>query len=176
MTALPRPADAEYAEYYQRYIALVPVGDIVHTLKEQLGETLELFESVPEDGETHRYAEGKWSVREVVGHLLDTERVFAFRALSMARQDGVDLPGMDQDEWSNGSHSGERPLSDLLKEWTAVRRANVHFFATLDGVTGERSGCASGYSFTVRSFPWIIAGHELWHRSLLVRDYLGGAA
>ena len=82
---------------------------------------------------------------------------------------------MDQDEWSSGSNAGERLLSDLLKEWTAVRRANVHFFATLDDVTGARSGVASGYSFSVRSFPWIIAGHELWHRGLLVRDYLGGA-
>jgi hypothetical protein len=175
MTALPRPADSEYAEYYRRYVGLVPDGEIVLTLKEQLGETLALLEAVPEDRETYRYGEGKWSIREVVGHLMDTERLFAFRALAMAREDGVDLPGMDQDAWTLGSNAGERPLGDLLKEWTAIRRANVHFFATIAVATGERSGIASGFSFTVRSFPWIIAGHELWHRSLLVRDYLGEA-
>jgi hypothetical protein len=175
MSGLERPAPTEHAEYYGRYIDLVPDGDIVEALRDQLGETLALLQGVPEERETHRYAEGKWSIREVVGHLIDTERLFAFRALAMARSDGVDLPGMDQDEWARSSNAGERPLGDLAQEWAALRRANVHMFASMDAATGGRTGRASGYAFTVRSFPWIIAGHELWHRRLLERDYLVGA-
>lgn len=173
MTALSRPDASEHAEYYGRYVALVPDGDILVTLRDQLGETLALLQRVPADRETYRYADGKWSLREVVGHVVDTERLFAFRALAMARADGVDLPGMDQDEWAARSNAGMRPLEDQAAEWAALRRANVHLFANMDAATGARSGRASGYTFTVRSFPWIIAGHELWHRGLIERDYLG---
>ena len=174
MSALPRPTEGEHADYYGRYVATVPDGDILAILRDQLGDTVAMLERVPADRETYRYAEGKWSVREVIGHLIDTERLFAFRALAMARGDGVDLPAMDQDEWAGNSGADARPLKELCAEWIALRRANVHMFAAMDAATGERSGMASGYSFTVRSFPWIIAGHELWHRGLLERDYLGG--
>ena len=176
MTDLPRPEGSEYADFYSRYVALVPDGDILPTLQHQLGETLALLQGVAEDRETHRYAQGKWSLREVIGHLLDTERLFAFRALAMARSDDVDLPGMDQDEWADTSNAGDRPLDDLAAEWAALRRANIHMFASIGSVAGARTGVASGYSFTVRSFPWIIAGHELWHRQAIARDYLGGEA
>lgn len=173
MSTLPRPEASEYGDYYKLYVDLVPDGDILQTLQHQLGETLALLQGVAEDRETYRYAEGKWSLREVVGHLLDTERLFAFRALAMARSDDVDLPGMDQDEWVDSSSAGDRPLDDLAAEWAALRRANIHMFASMDEATGARTGTASGYSFTVRSFPWIIAGHELWHRQGIARDYLG---
>jgi hypothetical protein len=176
MTSLPRPAVGEHADYYARYVALVPDGDILETLRDQLGETLGLLAAVPVERETYRYEEGKWSVREVVAHLLDTERLFAFRALAMARSEGVDLPGMDQDEWVATSNANVRPLSDMAAEWAALRRANVHMFAAMDAAAGARSGRASGYMFTVRSFPWIIAGHELWHREGLQRDYLEGGS
>jgi hypothetical protein len=175
MSRLPRPAPSEHAEYYGRYVALVPEGNILETLRDQLGETLALLQRVPADRETYRYDEGKWSLREVVGHLVDTERLFAYRALAMARSDGVDLPGMDQDEWAAHSNADVRPLDDLGAEWAALRRANVHMFASMAAATGERSGVASGYTFTVRSFPWIIAGHELWHRGLIERHYVGEA-
>ena len=176
MTGLARPEPSEHAEYYRRYVALVPDGDILSTLRHQLGDTLALLESVPAERETHRYAEGKWSLREVVGHLIDTERLFAFRALAMARSDDVDLPGMDQDEWASASPANERTLEEMGNEWAALRRANVHMFASMDEATGARMGRASGFDFTVRSFPWIIAGHELWHRRLIEQDYLGGEA
>ena len=174
MSHLPRPDGSEYADFYSRYVALVPDGDILQTLQHQLGDTLAALQGVGEDRETYRYAEGKWSLREVVGHLLDTERLFSFRALAMARSDGVDLPGMDQDEWAATSNAGDRTLDHLALEWAALRRANIHMFASLDSGAGARTGVASGYSFTVRSFPWIIAGHELWHRQAIARDYLQG--
>ncbi|MDA0329777.1 MAG: DinB family protein [Gemmatimonadetes bacterium] len=176
MSALPRPADDEYVEYYRRYVAMVPDGDILETLRDQLGDTLELLKAVPSERETYRYAEGKWSLREVIGHLIDTERVFAFRALTMARSKDVDLPGMDQDEWVATSNAAGRSLADLTAEWTALRRSNVHMFAGMDAAAGARSGVASGNRFSVRSFAWIMAGHELWHRQLIKRDYLGVGA
>lgn len=175
MSALPCPADTEYPEYYRPYVDLVPDGDVLLTLREQLGETLAALQGLSEVQEITPYASGKWNLREVVGHMIDTERVFAFRALAMARSEGVDLPSMDQDEWVESSGAGERPLDDLAADWAALRRANVHMFATMSAAAGAQSGKASGFEFTVRSFPWIIAGHELWHRALIERDYLGEA-
>ena len=171
MSGLPRPKPGEHDEYYTRYVDLVPDSDIVQTLAGQLGETLALLQGVPPERETFRYAPDKWTIREVVGHLIDAERMFTFRAMNMARADDVQLPGMDADVWNRHSNSGQRPLDDLASEWGALRRANVHMFATLASDAGERRGIASGLDFTVRSFPWIIAGHELWHRDLLRRDY-----
>ena len=174
MIAFPRPDPSEHAEYYAQYIARVPDGDITSTLSDQLAETVEILRALPEDRETYRYAEDKWTLREVVGHLIDTERMFAYRALAIAREDDVDLPGMDQDAWSTGSNSADRLMVDLIEEWLSVRRSNVLMFASLPDGAGGRTGRASGYDFTVRSFPWIIAGHELWHRELIRRDYMEG--
>ena len=171
MSSLPRPDPSEYVDYYGLYVGLVPDGDIVRTLREQLGETGALLDGLTPEQETFRDAPGKCSLRVLVGHLIDTERMFAFRALAMARADSV-LPGMDQDEWMQGSNAGDRDMADLLKEWISVRRSNVHMFATLPEGAGARVGQASGYDFTVQSLPWIIAGHELWHRAGLKRDYL----
>jgi len=171
MSGLSRPQAREHDPFYGRYIELVPEGDIVETLSMQLGETLALLQGVPLERETFRYAPEKWSIREVVGHLIDVERGMAYRAMSMARADRMDLPGMDPDEWAGHSNAGQRLLDDLAAEWGALRRAHVHFFATLGAEAGARRGRASGRDFTVRCFPWIIAGHELWHRNLLVKDY-----
>ena len=172
VTELGRPVRGEYAEYFERYIDLVPDGDIVETLSRQLGETLALLQDVPPGRETHRYASGKWSIREVVGHMIDVERVFAFRAVAIARSDDVDLPSMEQDEWASHSNAGERSLDDLAQEWAAVRRSSVHLFDTLAPGAARRRGRAGGNPFTVRSLAWIMAGHELWHRERLARDYL----
>ena len=171
---LSRPGPGDHVDYYERYVALVPDGDIVQTLTNQFGETLALLQEVPPEREGYRYAPGKWSLREVVGHLIDTERVMAYRALAMARVGGVDLQGMDQDEWTARSNAATRALDDLAAEWAGVRRANVHMFATLPPDAGGQRGRASGNEFAVRAFPWIIAGHELWHRERLRVDYLGG--
>ncbi|MBM4183644.1 MAG: DinB family protein [Gemmatimonadetes bacterium] len=174
-TELRRPNPSEHAPYFSRYIDLVPDGDIVDTLMYQLGETLRLLQEVPPERETHRYAPGKWSIREVVGHLIDTERVFAFRAIAIARSDGVDLPSMEQDEWAAHSNAHERALDELASEWASLRRANVEMLASLAPEAAGRRGRAGGNEVTVRSLPWMIAGHELWHRERLAEDYLGRA-
>jgi len=171
MNALPRPVSGEVPEYYERYVATVPDGDILVTLRDQLGDTLGLLDRVSDDRAGFRYAPGKWSIREVVGHMMDTERLFAFRALAMARADGVNLPGMDQEVWADASGAEDRQLGEMAQEWAALRRANIHMFASLPAGAGERRGIASGVEFTVKAFPWVIAGHELWHRGMLEQEY-----
>ncbi len=170
---LPRPRGDEYNEYYARYVGIVPDGDIIETLEREGAATQALLASVPPEKEGFRYAPGKWSVREVVGHLVDVERLFSFRALCFAREGAGELPGMDQEAWARSSRAGSRPLAELAEEWAALRRANVLFFGSLSAEEGERNGVASGFEVSVRALAWMMAGHELYHRRLLLRDYFG---
>ncbi len=169
---LHRPDHSEYNEYYRLYTSKVPDGDILDTLSDQILATVTLLDSVPAEHETFAYAPGKWSIRESVGHVIDTERVFAYRSLCFARKDPAALPSFEQDDWARVSNAGERRLADLADEWVHLRRANVSMFSSFDEETGLRRGIASGREFTVRSFAWIIAGHELHHRGLLADRYL----
>lgn len=171
--ALGRPAAGEYSEHYARYIALVPDGNIVKTLEREMEATHALLASVPSEREEYRYAPGKWSLREVVGHLVDTERLFAFRALWFDRGGVGELAGMDQEGWARASTAHARPLAELAEEWRALRRANVFMFASFTPEDGGRRGVASGHEVTVRALAWMIAGHELYHQARLVEDYLG---
>jgi uncharacterized damage-inducible protein DinB len=167
----PRPDPAEYGAWYRSYVELVPDGDILERLERQMTTTRALLAAVPREREDARYAPGKWSVREVVGHLADTEWVFLYRALTMARGDAGPLPGMDHELWGRTSNAHERPLSELAEDWAAVRAAGLRLFRSLDGEAARRSGVASEKPFTVRSFPWILAGHELHHVERLQDDY-----
>ncbi len=172
---LHRPDHSEYNEYYRLYTSRVPDGDIVDTLSDQILASVALLDSVAPERETFAYAPGKWTIREVIGHVIDTERVFAYRALSFARRDPTALPSFEQDDWAAVSNAGARRLADLADEWVHLRRANVAMFASFDEETGLRRGIASEREFTVRSFAWIIAGHELHHRGQLVDRYLEGS-
>ncbi|NIP57905.1 MAG: DinB family protein [Gemmatimonadetes bacterium] len=166
------PDASEYPEFYLGYGGLVPPGDLVETLGRQIDRTLALLQRVPAAGETHRYAEGKWSVREVVGHVIDAERLFTYRALHIARGDPAPLPGMDQEEWASASNAHERPLAELADELEAVRRATLHLFGGLPPEVHDRRGIASGYEISVRCIGGIVAGHELHHRRILKERYL----
>ncbi len=169
-----RPGPGEHNAYYSRYIDQVPDGDILDVLERQVVETAALLRSVPPDGETFRYEPGKWSIREVVGHVIDTERVFGYRSVHFARGDAAALPSMEQEDWARASNAHARPLRDLVAELEAVRRGHVLFLRGLEPAMALRRGVASGFEFTVRSMPWIIAGHELHHVRLL-RERYGGA-
>jgi uncharacterized damage-inducible protein DinB len=167
-----RPAADEFAPYYGRYITRVADGDIVDTLRSQVGETLAMLRAIPESRGGHRYAEGKWSIRECVGHMSDTERVFAYRAMRFSRGDTVALPGFDENAFVANSSFDRRTLASLIDEFETVRRATVAFF---DGVNGEemlRRGTASDNPVSVRALAWIIAGHEVHHRGILRERYL----
>ncbi len=170
---LERPDPSEHEPYYELYIGRVPEGDVLEILEAQLGVTLDLLSSVSPELERHRYAPGKWSVREVVGHIIDVERVFTHRAFTIARGDPEPLAGMDQDVYAAESHADARPLADLAHELATVRAATLALFRGFSDDVWTRTGMASGYSFTVRTFPYIIAGHELHHRVGLETHYLG---
>jgi uncharacterized damage-inducible protein DinB len=168
-----RPDPAEYDPFYGAYIDLVPAGDVLQLLETQLLDTLGLIGRVPAEKETTGYAPGKWSVRDVVGHLIDTERTFVHRALAIAREDPGALPSMDQNDYATSSNANARPLSALSDELVAVRGSSVALFRSFTDEMWFRKGIASGVSFTVRTFPYIVAGHELHHRGILADRYLG---
>ena len=168
-----RPNRTEYVEYYDQYVRLVPDGDICVILGEQIGETLETLGSLSPDKADHRYASGKWSLKEVVGHIIDIEWIFSFRALSFARGFTTPLPGIDPKEIAAGGNFDDQSLSDMLKRFQYVRSANIALFETFDETILGRTGMASGYRFSVRSIPYIIAGHERHHLKIIRERYLG---
>ena len=171
-----RPERSECKDYYWLYIDRVPAAEVLEVLAEGVGNTTALLSRLSAEQETFRYAEGKWSIRQVIGHLVDTERVFAFRALSMARADPAPLPPMDQDPWNDRSNSHRRTLASQLEELDLCRRSHVAMFRSFDDEMWSRRGTASGFGFTVRSLPYIIAGHEIHHRRVLEDRYLSALA
>ncbi len=169
---LTRPGEGEHAPYYGLYVGQVPDGDVLDILATEVNRTVHLLASLDETQAGWRYAPGKWSVKEVLGHVIDVERVFAYRALHFARGDSAPLPSMEQDEWARAAEADQRSLSSLLDEFIAVRQAVVAMFRGFAPAVWTRRGTASGFEFTVRSLPYIIAGHELHHRSVLETKYL----
>jgi len=167
-----RPEASEYAPYYEKYVSLVPAGDVVETLERQLEGTLALLRGLGEERAGSRYEPGKWSVRELVGHLIDAERVFAYRALRFARGDRTPIPGFEQDDYVRGGNFDARTLADLIDEFGAVRRATVALLRPLDPEAWRRTGTASDNPFSVRALAHIIAGHELHHVEILRTKYL----
>ena len=169
---MQRPQLSEYAEYYDTYVSKVPDDDVFQVLAEQVDRTARLLGSLPAEWETYRYQPGKWSIREVMGHVVDVERVFGYRALSMARADPTPLPGMDENGWAVASNAGDRPLASLLEELRAARRSSLAMFGSFDDAAWGRSGVASDCPFSVRTFPYVVAGHEIHHRRVIEERYL----
>jgi uncharacterized damage-inducible protein DinB len=167
-----RPAQGEFAPYAALYIDRVPDGDIVATLETQLETTLALLRHVPEERAGYAYAAGKWTVREVVGHVADTERVLAYRALRIGRGDATPLPGFDENAFVSHAGFNGRTLDQLLAELDAVRRATTALARGLPPEAWTRRGTADGAPFTVRGLLFMIAGHELHHRAILEERYL----
>lgn len=167
-----RPAADEYAPYFATYVSRVPDGHIVTTLERQLGETLALVRAIPDSWGDHRYAPGKWSIREVLGHMIDTERVMAYRALRMARGDQTPLPGFDQDPWVKAAHFETRSIASLASEFEHVRWSTLDLLRPLDDEALLRRGTASGATLTPRALAYVIAGHERHHVTSLREQYL----
>lgn len=166
-----RPSPEEYAPYYHTYVSKVPDGEILTILREGIDRTAALFANRPESVGDHRYAPGKWTVREVLAHVIDGERVFGFRAFWFARQGAGELPSFDQEPFVAESRASSRALKSLFDEWRAVRAANLSLFETIDDEASTRTGIASGNRFSVRSLAWIAAGHEIHHRKQLEERY-----
>jgi hypothetical protein len=167
-----RPAKDEYAPYFERYIERIPPGDLVVILEQQFGDTVRLLKSVPPDRADFRYAPGKWSLREVVGHLADTERIMAYRALRIARGDETPLSPFDENTYVPTSGHALRSMGSLIEELQSVRRATLTLFGSFTQEAWLRGGTASGKRVTVRALGCVIAGHELHHREIITSRYL----
>ena len=167
-----RPDASEHSEYYGRYVALVPGDDILSALDTERAVTMDLLRRITEERSLHRYAEGKWSIREVCVHLSDAERVWAYRALRFARGDETELPGYEADDYVPPAAADSRSWSSLVEELAAVRGATISLFRNLPAEAWLRRGVADGQPASVRSLAYIIAGHEIHHRNVLRERYL----
>jgi len=168
---IPRPADDEHAPYYSRYVALVPDGDLLAELTRHARETAAMLRRVPPARIHFRYQPGKWSVLEVIGHIIDTERVFAYRGLAFSRADTTPQPAFDENAWVPGSAADDRALESLVAEFEAVRAATVALFGGMTAAQLARRGTASGKPMSARAAAWVIAGHERHHVALLHERY-----
>src|SRR5262245_29400191 len=168
---IPRPQSSEYAPYYGKYISVVPGDEAFAVLRDQIQETNRMLQSIPETRASFRYAPEKWSIKEVVGHMCDTERIMAYRALRMARADTTALAGFEQDDYVKAAHFDGRTLQSLSTEFQSIRAATLAFFGSLDDSALRRTGTASNYPFSVRALAYIIAGHEQHHVKILRERY-----
>ncbi len=166
-----RPPKKEYDPYYQRYISLVPEEDVLIALDQQLAETMILLRSLSEQHGAFRYESGKWSVKEVLGHLIDTERVMSYRALRIARGDRTPIEGFEQDDYVQNGAFDNRSVANLGREFEQVRRATISLFRNLEPEAWQRIGIANQVEVSVRALAYIIAGHELHHKALLKEKY-----
>lgn len=170
------PEASEYAPFYETYVALVPDGDIVRTLEGQGPETAALWVGLSEQQAEYRYAPEKWSAKEMLGHVTDSERILSYRILRIARSDQTPIEGFEQDDYVRAAEFGGRPLTGLVEEFTAVRRATLLLLGSLAPEAWLRRGTANQNEVSVRALAYMIAGHELHHRQVLQERYLTPAA
>jgi|SRR5690348_5153803 hypothetical protein len=170
-TTIRRPGTTEHPPYYSGYIALVPDGSLVDLLFDQQLESLRLLRGIDDEKGLYAYAPGKWTIKEVIGHLCDAERIFTYRALRFARGDEQPLTGFDENSYVPAGRFNDRRINDLLNEFQAIRVATIHLFRHLTEDELSRSGTANGNPITVRALGYIVAGHERHHVKLLRERY-----
>ena len=167
---MTKPTSADHSEFHARYVKLVPETDLLSAMRVQATvtqATLLAFADRPD----HRYAPSRWSVRQVLGHMADTERIFGYRTLSIARGDAAPLPGVEQDEWMANSDFGLSSLEELLAGFQAVRSGNLSLLSGFTPAAWERRGVASGHTVTVRALAYMLLGHERAHLEVLRERY-----
>jgi uncharacterized damage-inducible protein DinB len=171
-----RPQKGDYADYLGNYISLVPSGDFLEILQQQRQDLNRLISPLSEDQADFRYAPGKWSIKEVVGHISDTERIFAYRLLRISRGDQTPLPSFDQDPYIETGKFSARKLRDLLDEFSAVREASIALIRSLDDAAWQRRGISSQKEITTTALAFVIAGHVRHHLNLIEERYLSARA
>lgn len=173
MKLIPKPEVGEYAPYTIMYIGLLPDdGLILKHLEDNLLATTNFIRALPDLKLTYRYAPGKWTIKELLAHIVDDERIYAYRALRFARNDETELPGFDQEAYAVESGANERTLDDILEEFDVVRRATIALFNSFEERVLKRSGLANGNVMSVRAAAYHIAGHELHHVNIIKERYL----
>jgi len=168
------PLPKEYPAYYGNYIKLVATNDIIKLLDEQVVDIQELISNVDEDKENFAYEPGKWTIKEVVGHIIDTERILAYRALRFARKDNTALAGFDENNYVANANFGKRTLYNLSHEFALLRESNIVLFKYFDEEMLNQSGIANDNEASVRSLLYMIAGHAAHHVNILKTRYLVG--
>ena len=168
---IARPEPGEYAPYYERYISLIPGSDILGALESQRRQMMLLLSGRDEDEGDIRYAPDKWTAKEVLGHVCDTERIFAYRALRISRGDQTPIEGFEQDDYVRNGPFGRAPMAEIVEDYIAVRRATLTLLRNLDEAAWMRRGVANKNEITVRALAYVIAGHEVHHRRILEEKY-----
>jgi uncharacterized damage-inducible protein DinB len=167
---MTRPDPSEFAPFYAGYVATVPDSGPVQLLQEQIAQ-LDRLRTLPEDKANHRYADGKWSVKEVIGHIADGERVFSYRLTRIARGDKTPLAGFDENAWAKTAPHGRRPIANVINEMVAVRRSTLSLIESLDEASLGNTGVANNNPVSARAICWIMAGHTQHHLDILKERY-----
>ena len=166
-----RPQPNEYPAFAENYVASVPGTNVLELLTKTKDVTYNLFSSMSEEKAMHAYAEGKWTLKQVLGHMIDTERTFAYRALCFSRNN-IELPGFDQDIYVDNTDFNSRTIQSLADEYKVTRESNLYLYHSFSDEQLSRSGKASGYPVTVRGLVYMTAGHEQYHLKLIKERYL----
>ena len=169
---MKRPLPVEHPAYFEQYISLVKGENIIRVLEEQTIGVQAMLSEVPEEKENYSYAPGKWTLKEVIGHIIDTERIFGYRALRFARGDKNTLPGFDQNEYVKNADFNKRSLYELGHEFGSVRGANLALFKSFDETALDRKGIADGKEMSVRAYIYTIAGHAAHHINVIRTKYI----
>lgn len=169
---MKRPEPSEYAEYYERYVSLVEETDIIPALEKQEAELREILSRIDEEKSLFAYAESKWTIKELIGHLIDGERIFAYRALRISRADETPIEGFEQDDYIENSNFNDIPFSELTEELLLTRRANFILFKNLTAEAWSRRGTASDNPVSVSAIAYIMVGHIRHHLKILNERYL----
>jgi hypothetical protein len=173
---MTKPSPTEYAPYYGKYISLVPEEDVLAALGKEMCATLALLRSVPEEQAGVLHPPYTWTIKQVVGHITDSERVFGYRALRIARGDATPLAGFDENDYAREADSDRYPLAELAAGFEAVRRSNLWLFRHLDEAAWARGGVANNNPVSVRALAYILVGHERHHAAIIRRRVAGAAA
>ncbi len=169
---MAKPVSTEFFHYYKKYVDLVAEGDLVEQLMASHQKVLQLFQKLSEPQLLFRYAEGKWTMKDILVHICDTERIFAYRALRIARKDKTSLPGFDENNFAPHAGANSRDIRDILREYTAIRMATIELFKSLSEEALSEMGTASGNPMSARAAGYIIAGHDLHHLNIIKERYL----
>ena len=168
---MDRPEENEFAEYYNNYISKIEGNEVMPVLEAQSAELRSMISPLPEEKGTYAYDEGKWTIKEVLSHLIDGERIFAYRILRISRGDETPIEGFEQDGYIESSNANNRPFADLLEEFELQRKSNLLLLKNINEPSSRRMGIASGYPISVRALAYISAGHVRHHLGILKERY-----